>query len=306
MNIVKATAVLNPCYRAGRTITPKGLMLHSVGCPQPNASVFVRNWNDPSAQVCVHAVLQADGTVYQMLPWHWRGWHGGGSSNNTHIGVEMTEPDCIRYTHGSTFTCSDWAAATNQVRGTYNTAVELFAYLCDLYKLNPLTDICSHAEGYKKGIASNHGDPDHLWKQLGLSYTMDTFRADVKAAMSGVAVETNSPTASKKDYSATVEAWQRAAIADGYSFPKYGADGVWGSECEAVAAKAIVRQRDTYKNKNLTKFVQRAIGMTGDDIDGLCGTRTTNAIRAFQYKNGHILTVDGCVGPKTWRVMLNV
>ena len=226
--------------------------------------------------------------------------------NNTHIGVEMTEPDCIRYTHGSTFTCSDWTAAANQVRGTYKTAVELFAYLCKLYKLDPLTDICSHAEGYKKGIASNHGDPDHLWRQLGLTYTMNTFRADVKKAMEGLSTESDSPVVQKKDYSATVEAWQRAAIADGYSFPKYGPDGVWGAECVEVAAQAIVRQRDTYKNKNLTKFVQQVVGMTGDDIDGLCGTRTTNAIKAYQYKYGHILTVDGIVGPQTWRVMLNV
>ena len=29
------------------------------------------------------------------------GWHGGGSSNNTHIGVEMCEPACIKYTGGA-------------------------------------------------------------------------------------------------------------------------------------------------------------------------------------------------------------
>ena len=43
----------------------------------------------------------------------------------------------------------------------------------------------SHAEGHKRGIASNHGDPEHLWNQLGMGYTMDGFRQDVKAAMSG-------------------------------------------------------------------------------------------------------------------------
>jgi hypothetical protein len=51
--------------------------------------------------------------------------------------------------------------------------------------LNPLEDgvVISHSEGYKRGVASNHGDPVHLWKGLGLSYTMDGFRKDVKAAM---------------------------------------------------------------------------------------------------------------------------
>jgi hypothetical protein len=33
------------------------------------------------------------------------------------------------------------------------------------------------------GIASAHADPEHLWKQLNMNYTMDTFRKDVKNAM---------------------------------------------------------------------------------------------------------------------------
>ena len=54
-----------------------------------------------------------------------------------------------------------------------------------MYKLDPLGDgvIVSHKEGHKRGIASNHGDPEHLWKQLGMGYTMDTFRKAVKNAM---------------------------------------------------------------------------------------------------------------------------
>ena len=43
--------------------------------------------------------------------------------------------------------------------------------------------IVSHAEGHKRGIASNHGDPEHLWRQLSMGYTMDGFRKDVKNAM---------------------------------------------------------------------------------------------------------------------------
>ena len=43
MNIINNILTNNPCYKAGRTITVKGLMLHSVGCSQPNAKVFVKN-----------------------------------------------------------------------------------------------------------------------------------------------------------------------------------------------------------------------------------------------------------------------
>ena len=45
MKLVESILTKNPCYTAGRKITVKGLMLHSVGCPQPKASVFVNGWN---------------------------------------------------------------------------------------------------------------------------------------------------------------------------------------------------------------------------------------------------------------------
>lgn len=187
MKLVQSIMTNNPCYKAGRKITVKGLMLHSVGCAQPKASVFINNWNKASYdRACVHGFIDAnDGTVYQTLPWDHRGWHGGGSSNNTHIGVEMCEPACIKYTGGATFTCSDKPTAQAAAKRTYDAAVELFAMLCQTFKLDPLKDgvIVSHKEGHARGIATNHGDPEHLWNQLGMGYTMDTFRKAVKAAM---------------------------------------------------------------------------------------------------------------------------
>lgn len=193
MKLKESILTKNPCYTAGRKITVKGLMLHSVGCSQPKASVFINSWNKASYNnACVHAFIDGnDATIYQTLPWNHRGWHCGsgskGSGNNTHIGVEMCEPACIKYTGGSSFTCSDLATARAVAKRTYEAAVELFAYLCKKYNLNPTADgvIISHKEGHSRGIASNHGDPEHLWKGLGMSYTMNTFRQAVKAAMAG-------------------------------------------------------------------------------------------------------------------------
>lgn len=197
MKLIKYYSVNNACYKnnvnkadsrytAFQRRGPEGLMLHSVGCSQPSAKVFADQWNRSGIEVAVHAVLQADGTVYQCLPWNYRGWHCAGNANNTHVGVEMTEPSQIKYTGGGTFKVLDKATAQAQARGTYQTAVQLFAQLCKQYGLNPLAHgvIISHHEGYLHGVASNHGDPEHLWKGLGLSYTMDGFRKDVKAAMS--------------------------------------------------------------------------------------------------------------------------
>ncbi len=186
MKITKSILTQNPCYKAGKTIKVKGLMLHSVGCSQPSAMVFVKSWNTSSKKVCVHGFIDGNtGEVYQTLPWDHHAWHSGGTLNNTHIGIEMCEPACIKYTSGSKFTCSNTAEATAIVERTYKSAVELFAHLCKEYGLNPLADgvILSHSEGYKRGLASNHGDPEHLWKGLNLPYTMDEFRKDVKTAM---------------------------------------------------------------------------------------------------------------------------
>lgn len=195
MKITESFLKSNRCYQAARQNTRGGLMLHSVGCPQPSAQVFVGSWNNADKSVCVHAFIDANtGDVYQTLPWEYRGWHCGsgvnGSGNDTHIGVEMCEPACIKYTGGATFTCSNIPAAQKAVRRTYESAVQLFAELCKKFSLDPLADgvILSHEEGHRRGIASNHGDPVHLWNQLKMGYTMDGFRKAVKAAMCPAAV----------------------------------------------------------------------------------------------------------------------
>lgn len=194
MKLIQDIMTNNPCYKAGRKITVKGLMLHSVGCPQPSAAVFIKSWNTPSYEIGVHAIIDGNtGDVYQLLPWNHRGWHGGGSSNNTHIGVEMCEPSTIKYTGGASWTeTGDGTNTKATVLRTYAAAVELFAMLCKEYGLDPLTQIVSHKEGHSLGIASNHGDPDHLWKKHGL--TMDKFRKDVKAAMGGTSTAEEKPT----------------------------------------------------------------------------------------------------------------
>lgn len=120
-----------------------------------------------------------------------------------------------------------------------------------------------------------------------------------KALFDAECTESASKTA--KAQNTTVLAWQKAAVKDGFSFPKYGTDGAWGSECESVAKKAIVKKRSSYLYKNMTKIVQKAVGVT---VDGLCGSDTAAAIKKYQKANG--LTADGCVGLNTWNKILGV
>lgn len=53
--------------------------------------------------------------------------------------------------------------------------------------------IISQREGCARGLASNHGDPEHLWNQLGTGYTMNGFRKAVQAAMKTTALNTEKP-----------------------------------------------------------------------------------------------------------------
>lgn len=185
MKLHKLILTENACYKAGRTITVKGIMVHSTGANNPNLKRYVgpddgllgknkynNHWNTArpgGRDVCVHAFIGklADGTIatYQTLPWNHRGWHAGGSANNTHIGFEICEDDT---TDGSYFT------------KVYKEAVELCVHLCKEYGLTEKDIIC-HSEGYRKGIASNHGDVMHWFPKHGKS--MDTFRADVKTLL---------------------------------------------------------------------------------------------------------------------------
>lgn len=196
MKIIESILTENSCYKIGEKMKVKGLMLHSIGCPQPRAEVFAKGWNNPTKEVAVHGFIDGNtGDVWQFLPWDICGWHAGGAANKTHIGVEMGEPDCIRYKFNSaTFTVSaaDKPAAIEVVKRTYASAVELFAELCRQFDLDPMEDgvIIGHAEGHTRGIASNHADPEHIWRQLGLNYTMDTFRKDV-AVLLGKSAETD-------------------------------------------------------------------------------------------------------------------
>ena len=170
------------CYRAGRTIVPKGIMVHSTGVAQPDPEVFCRLWNRPGVEACVHAFV-AESRILQTLPWNWRGWHAGtgqkGSANNTHISFECCEPAGHTY-QGGTMVGYDVEKNEGYFQAIYENAVGLCAKLCREYRLNPLEPgvLLCHREGFQQGIASNHADVLHWWPKHGV--TMDDFRQAVQ------------------------------------------------------------------------------------------------------------------------------
>ena len=196
MRLLRCIWTENDCFRAGRTIVPQGVMVHSTGADNPSLRRYVQplpgdpgrevllaqlgenpngnHWNRPGVGACVHAFVGrlADGSlaVCQTLPWTMRGWHCGAAGNNTHISFEI---------------CEDGLDDPDYFAAAYRTAVELTAYLCGLYGLDPLADgtVLCHSEGCRRGIASNHGDVEHWFPKFGKS--MDDFRADTARLMEG-------------------------------------------------------------------------------------------------------------------------
>ena len=190
MRLRKQYLTENDCYRAGRTIRPQGIMVHSTGANNPSVARYVpgddvigrnqygNDWDRPGLEKCAHAFVGkfADGGVgtVQTLPWNRRGWHCGrgknGSANDTHISFEI---------------CEDGLEDASYFKAVYQEAVELTASLCKEHNLDPLADgvVICHKEGYQRGVASNHSDVLHWFPKFGK--TMDDFRGDVAQKMRG-------------------------------------------------------------------------------------------------------------------------
>ena len=197
MRIVQQYLTRNDCYRAGRTIRPQGVMVHSTGANNPSVARYVpgddvigrnqygNDWDRPGLEKCAHAFVGkfADGGVgtVQTLPWNRRGWHAGGDANNTHISFEI---------------CEDGLEDASYFEAVYQEAVELTVMLCREHNLDPLAEgvVICHQEGYHRGIASNHGDVLHWFPKFGK--TMDDFRADVARWME------------REDETVTYEQWK--------------------------------------------------------------------------------------------------
>ena len=199
MEPLKCILTRNDCYKTKQAITPKGVMVHSTGADNPALARYVQpaqddpdraallsalgtnrngnDWNRAGLDACVHGFIGklADGSVgsVQTLPWDCRGWHAGTgtsgkSANDTHISFEI---------------CEDGLTDPEYFGLVYREAVELTAYLCRQYGLDPLEDgvVICHSEGFRRGIASNHADVEHWFPKHGRS--MDDFRADTAAAL---------------------------------------------------------------------------------------------------------------------------
>lgn len=260
MNLHKLILTQNACYKAGRTIKPKGIMVHSTGANNPYLKRYVgpddgllgvnrckNHWNQETPngkKVCAHAFIgklkDSSIAAYQTLPWNWRGWHAGGTANNDYIGIEI---------------CEDGLTNSSYFSAVYKEAVELCVYLCRQCGLTEKNIIC-HSEGYKLGVASNHGDVMHWFPKHGK--TMDTFRAEVKALMA-------TDTEDSREAETTVAYPEK--LTTGY----YRVRKTWKNNKSQVGAYRILTNAKAAADKNPGNFVFTNDGIAIYLADGESG-----------------------------------
>ena len=194
------------CYKGTSTMTVKGVLWHSTGANNPTLKRYVQpsdnaadkdqwiellgknkygnDWNHIEHQAGLNCWIGklADGsiTTVQTLPWNYRPWGCGsgskGSCNNGWIQFEI---------------CEDGLTDKDYFDKVYKEACEITAYLCEMFNINPkgtvevngvqVPTILCHADAYKLGFGSNHGDVNHWFPKFGKS--METARADVAELM---------------------------------------------------------------------------------------------------------------------------
>ena len=169
MKIITRLMTENDCYKAGRKIVPAGITIHSTAEPGKRADSYFEAWNKPSSdpsfhrEVCVHAFLD-DALVMQYLPWNHRGWHAGGADNNDHIGIEICEPEGMIYASEFDIVGYDPAHYRRYFDAVWAQAVALCVYLIREYPTIRVEEIISHDEGWRRGTAGAHHDPEHWWR----------------------------------------------------------------------------------------------------------------------------------------------
>lgn len=278
------------CYKGTSKMSIKGVLWHSTGANNTTIKRYVQpsendpnynkliaqigqntgrnDWNHISVQAGLNAWVGtlADGTVaaVQTMPWDYKPWGCGsgskGSCNNGWIQFEI---------------CEDNLSNKNYFDKIYKEACELTAYLCQLYKLNPLGTtslnginvpvILCHQDSYQLGLGSNHADIYHWFTKYGKN--MNTVRQDVanligqKTAdqiIPTIPAQNVSPNIKKGEESTRVRELQQNLIKLGYDVGPDGADGDFGNNTFIAVVKF---QQDH-----------------GLDDDGIVGVLTQKAI----------------------------
>ena len=230
------------CYKGTRKMTVLGVLWHSTGANNPwlkryvqpssndaNYSSLIKklgknqygnDWNHIDRQAGLNCWIGKfdDGSVgtVQTMPWDYRPWGCGsgskGSCNDGWIQFEI---------------CEDALTDKAYFDKIYKEAVEITAYLCKMYNLNPkgtvtkngvkVPVILDHTTSCSLGFGSNHGDVKHWFSRYGK--TLDDVRNDVAKLMGESDSAPSTPSTPTTPSTSTMyrvrKAWKDAASQKG-------------------------------------------------------------------------------------------
>lgn len=321
------------CYKNTTKMNVKGVLWHSTGANNPNLKRYVQpdddevnratlikkigvnayknDWNHVSRQAGVNAFIGklADGTVttLQTLPWNYKPWGCGsgtkGSCNNGWIQFEI---------------CEDSLKDKAYFEEVYEEACQLTAYLCQLYKLDPMGSttlngvkvpvILDHRESHTLKLGSNHGDVYYWLNKYGKSLV--TIRKRVKEIMSSGSTSTAPTTTTPSTSTSTIfEPGDVVAITgktyySGKTIPSWVLKKNWIVSSTPRGSSRIVLGKsedgkdsiDSAFNKANLKLIRRPTAISVGDLVKIIGKTyySGKTVPTWALKeNWYVLSING-------------
>lgn len=295
LEILQCYQTKNRSYEKKKTpIQPIGILVHSTGATNKTLKRWVdaperlgknlygNHWNSALANKSMHAFIGYDKDqkiiVAHTLPYDRACW-GAGKGGNGSANYNPTAYLQFEICQGNnTDAAYYWAVI--------DIAEKYCAHLCQQFGWTA-ADITSHSEAHKDGLASNHGDPISWMRHFGDD--MNQFRKRVALRLGG---EISPPAVLSPNPANTIPQEAEApteAPAQENSFKE-------------------VYDMKTLRNGSHSTQVRVLQWLLNDGhynagvIDGIFGSNTLAAVKAFQADNG--LEADGIVGRKTWKMLL--
>ena len=220
MNLIKCYQTHSTWYKGARAGSkPVGVLWHDTAAGNPSLKRYVQpyetdenynemmtllgknkygnDWNHIEHEAGLNAWIGqlADGSMatIQAGGWDKHPWGcGGGNKGSCNGYIKKDGKTTWVNQHWVQFECCDDGYKDEAYfKRVYKEACEFTAYICKLYDIDPLgtvmfngvevpTILC-HADSYKLGLGSNHGDVYPWFKKFG--YDMTNVRNDVAALM---------------------------------------------------------------------------------------------------------------------------
>lgn len=307
------------CYKGTSKMKIRGILWHSTAANNPTIKRYVQpsdndpnrdrllaiigknlyhnDWNHIYRKAGLNAWVGklADGKIssVQTMPWDFEPWGCGkgrrGSCNDGWIQFEI---------------CEDDLTSREYFLSAYREAVELTAYLCKKYNINPhgsvefkgikVPTILCHQDSYKLGLGSNHADVYHWFNKFG--YTMENVRDDVgKLLKNEVPVKVTYQVHAKGRWLPNVV--DRTDYAGNFGQP---VDAVFASadHCDLIYKVSLVGGKWLPEVKNREDFA----GIIGKPIDRIMVKSTAgNTVHVQAHTGGKWLPPVTGYNEKDWR-----